>query len=94
MKIVLVALDGEVKRARDILAGRYPQATIENISRKEFESKAAVSRLAALRARLAMTFREYQNAQQMAERYEKQIVPRAQQAYDLYLTRFRQMAVR
>ena len=46
----------------------------------------------ALRARLAMTFREYQNAQQMAERYEKQIVPRAQQAYDLYLTRFRQMA--
>ncbi len=50
MKIVLLALDGEVKRARDILAGRYPQATIENISRKEFESKAVVSRLAALRA--------------------------------------------
>jgi glycosyltransferase involved in cell wall biosynthesis len=51
VKIILVALDGEVKRARDILSERYPQATIENISRKEFESMKAASRLAALRAR-------------------------------------------
>jgi glycosyltransferase involved in cell wall biosynthesis len=50
VKIVLVALDGEVKRARDILAGRYPQATIENISRKEFESLKVTARLASLRA--------------------------------------------
>lgn len=51
MKIVLVALDGEINRAREILSVRYPQATIENISRKEFESMKPASRLAALRAR-------------------------------------------
>jgi len=51
VKIVLVALDGEVERARTILAGRYPQAEIENIPRKEFESQAVTARLAALRAR-------------------------------------------
>lgn len=51
MKIVLVALDGEVKRAQEILASRYPQADIENIPRKEFESQALTARLAALRAR-------------------------------------------
>ena len=50
MKIVLVALDGEVKRARDILNGRYPHAEIENFPRKEFESLKPPSRLNALRA--------------------------------------------
>lgn len=51
MKIVLVALDGEVKRARDILSERFSQATIENVPRKEFESMKPASRLSALRAR-------------------------------------------
>lgn len=50
MKIVLVALDGEVARARTILAERYPQAIIENLPRQEFESKAVTARLSALRA--------------------------------------------
>jgi len=50
VKIVLVALDGEVKRARDILNGRYPHAEIENFPRKEFESLKPASRLATLRA--------------------------------------------
>jgi cobalt-zinc-cadmium efflux system outer membrane protein len=45
-----------------------------------------------LRARLATTFRNYQNALGVVNRYERQIIPRAQRAYDLYLTRFRQMA--
>ncbi len=51
MKIVLLALDGEVARARAILAGRYPQATIEHLPRKEFESAKPAARLASLRAR-------------------------------------------
>lgn len=51
MKIVLVALDGEVKRARDILGKRYPQATIESVSRREFESMKAAPRLASIRMR-------------------------------------------
>ena len=51
MKIVLLALDGEVERARAILAGRYPQAAIEHLPRKEFESAKPAARLAHLRAR-------------------------------------------
>ncbi|HYE75779.1 MAG TPA: TolC family protein [Blastocatellia bacterium] len=46
----------------------------------------------SLRARLASSFRIYQNALRAAEQYERQIIPRAQRAYELYLTRFRQMA--
>jgi outer membrane protein, heavy metal efflux system len=45
-----------------------------------------------LRARLATAFRNYRNALSVVNRYERQIIPRAQRAYDLYLTRFRQMA--
>lgn len=45
-----------------------------------------------LRARLATAFRTYRNALSVVNRYERQIIPRAQRAYDLYLTRFRQMA--
>jgi outer membrane protein, heavy metal efflux system len=45
-----------------------------------------------LRARMATAFRTYQNALSVVNRYERQIIPRAQRAYDLYLTRFRQMA--
>ncbi|MBC7911960.1 MAG: glycosyltransferase [Pyrinomonadaceae bacterium] len=49
MKIVLLALDGEVNRARESLAERYPQAAIEHISRSEFESLGVRARLARLR---------------------------------------------
>src|SRR5499427_3963799 len=45
-----------------------------------------------LRARTASAFRTYQNALSVATEYQKQIVPRAQQAYELYLTSFKQMA--
>ncbi len=45
-----------------------------------------------LRSRFASSFREYRNAQQMVERYRTQVVPRARQAYEMYLSSFRQMA--
>lgn len=45
-----------------------------------------------LRSRFASSFREYRNAQQMVERYRTQVVPRAREAYRMYLTNFRQMA--
>ena len=45
-----------------------------------------------LRSRFAASFREYRNAQQMIERYRTQVVPRARQAYEMYLSSFRQMA--
>ncbi len=57
------------------------------ISEKEVERLQLV-----LRARLGLGFREYRNAQQMAERYRTQIVPRARTAYEMYLSNFRQMA--
>ena len=45
-----------------------------------------------LRARFASSFRTYLNALRVATRYEKQIVPEAQSAYDTYLKNFRVMA--
>jgi cobalt-zinc-cadmium efflux system outer membrane protein len=46
----------------------------------------------SLRTRLASSFREYRNARTMAEKYRTQVVPRARQAYEMYLGNFRQMA--
>ncbi len=45
-----------------------------------------------LRTRFAGSFREYRNAQQLVERYRTQVIPRAREAYQMYLTNFRQMA--
>jgi len=45
-----------------------------------------------LRARFASVFRTYSNALRVATRYEQQIVPEAQSAYDTYLRNFRGMA--
>ncbi len=45
-----------------------------------------------LRARFASSFRTYLNALRVATRYEQQIVPEAQSAYDTYLRNFRGMA--
>ena len=45
-----------------------------------------------LRARFASAFRTYLNALRVATQYEKQIVPQAQSAYDLYRANFRQMS--
>ncbi len=45
-----------------------------------------------LRARFASSYRTYLNAMRVATQYEKQIVPQAQNAYDLYRNNFRQMA--
>lgn len=46
----------------------------------------------ALRSRMATVFREYQDAMASVERYQAQMLPKAQRAYDLYLTSFRGMA--
>ncbi len=45
----------------------------------------------ALRARLADNFNRYQNALGVASRYQREVLPRAQRAYELYLAKFRQM---
>lgn len=45
-----------------------------------------------LRSRLASVYREYQDAVAAAERYRTQMIPKAQEAYDLYLQGFRRMA--
>jgi cobalt-zinc-cadmium efflux system outer membrane protein len=45
-----------------------------------------------LRARLAAAFRTYQNTLRLVSQYEQQVIPRAERAYSLYLTSFRQMA--
>ena len=51
MKVVLLALSGDSARCHAKLAQLYPQATIEPISRAQFETGSLTTRLAALRAR-------------------------------------------
>ena len=46
----------------------------------------------SLRTRLAAAYRDYQDAVAAAERYRTEMIPKAQEAYDLYLRSFRQMA--
>lgn len=46
----------------------------------------------SLRARFASAFSTYITSLQTAERYQRDILPRAQKAYDLYLKSFQQMA--
>jgi cobalt-zinc-cadmium efflux system outer membrane protein len=46
----------------------------------------------SIRSELASVFANYRNALYTTERYRKTILPKAQEAYQLYLTRFRQQA--
>ena len=46
----------------------------------------------ALKARLAAAYKDYQDSSIAVERYRTRILPKARQAYDLYLANFRQMA--
>ena len=46
----------------------------------------------SLKSRLAAVYREYMDATATAERYRTRMLPKAQQAYDLYLNSFRGMA--
>lgn len=46
----------------------------------------------ALRARLAEAYREYRTSLTRADRYKQEVLPKAQRAYELYLSNFRQMA--
>jgi cobalt-zinc-cadmium efflux system outer membrane protein len=56
-------------------------------------SQAEVERVElALRSRVSAIFEAYLNALRMAEEYSSEILPRAEEAYRLYLERFRQMA--
>lgn len=50
MKIVLVALSGDVREARARLRERYPQAAIEELARREIETGSPRERLKRLRA--------------------------------------------
>ena len=50
MKIVLVALSGDVREARARLLERYPHATIEELARREIKTGSPRERLARLRA--------------------------------------------
>ena len=46
----------------------------------------------SLKARLASEYKDYRDASAAVERYRTRILPKARQAYDLYLANFRQMA--
>ena len=46
----------------------------------------------SLRTRMASSFREYRSARTVVEKYRTRVIPRARQAYEMYLGNFRQMA--
>ena len=46
----------------------------------------------SLQARLAAEYKDYRDSAIAVERYRTKILPKARQAYDLYLSNFRQMA--
>jgi cobalt-zinc-cadmium efflux system outer membrane protein len=46
----------------------------------------------SLRSRMASSFREYRSARTTVEKYRAEVIPRARQAYELYLSNFRRMA--
>src|SRR5215210_2196554 len=50
MKVVLLALSGDLSRWRDKLVQLYPDCSIDLISRTEFETGSHIKRLKALRA--------------------------------------------
>ncbi|HVF22298.1 MAG TPA: glycosyltransferase family 4 protein [Pyrinomonadaceae bacterium] len=56
MKVVLLTLSGDAARCHAKLVQLYPQATVETISRAQFETGSLTNRLAALRARQADVF--------------------------------------
>lgn len=56
MRVVLLALSGDSARCHAKVVELYPQASIETISRGEFESGSVNSRLSLLRARRADVF--------------------------------------
>ncbi|MGH9431067.1 MAG: TolC family protein [Terriglobia bacterium] len=72
-------------------------------NRNQGNVKAAAAELAAareevervrltLRSRYAAVFTEYADSSLAAERYKAEMLPRAREAYQMYLTRYRQMA--
>lgn len=46
----------------------------------------------ALRSHLAEVYRDYQTALTRADRYKSEMLPKAQRAYDLYISNFRQLS--
>jgi glycosyltransferase involved in cell wall biosynthesis len=51
MKVVILALSGDLSRACERLATRYPDASIETVSRSEIETGSLTERLGLLRSR-------------------------------------------
>jgi cobalt-zinc-cadmium efflux system outer membrane protein len=74
------------------LFNRNQGAIAEASAELDFAEREARRVELMLRARTASAFRAYQNALSVAIEYREQIVPRAREAYDLYLASFRQMA--
>jgi len=74
------------------LFNRNQGAIAEASAELDFAEREARRVELMLRARTASAFRAYQNALSVAIEYREQIVPRARQAYELYLASFRQMA--
>ncbi len=60
---------------------------------EETRATADVQRLElSLRAQVAMAFSEYLTALRESESYRREIIPKAEEAYRLYLARYREMA--
>lgn len=88
-----VGPEGFVELSMPLLLFNRNQGNIASARAESERAEQEVRRTdLSLRARLASAFRDYRISLRKVERYRKEIMPRAQRAYDLYLARFREMA--
>ncbi len=69
------------------------QGGVQTAKAEATHARLAVERTKlSLKSRLATEYREYKDAATAVERYRTRILPKAQQAYEMYLANFRQMS--
>ena len=88
-----VGLEGFVDAGIRIPLFDRNQGNVESARAELERARLEVERVKlSLRARLAVVFRNYRDSVDLVDKYRNEMFPRVQQAYDLYLSSYRQMA--
>ena len=88
-----VGLEGFVDAGIRIPLFDRNQGNVESALAELERAKLEVERVKlSLRARLAVAYRNYGDSLALVNKYRNEMLPRVQQAYDLYLSSYRQMA--
>ncbi len=88
-----VGLEGFVDAGIRIPLFDRNQGNVESARAELERARLEVERVKlSLRARLAVAYRNYGDSVALVDKYRNEMLPRVQQAYDLYLSSYRQMA--